>query len=218
MLSPRRSAQLGLGLACLLLISSLGVLAAGASDGAKHLAKAAAPIPSAMMATTAAPHFALTDLDGRTVSDAALRGHTTVLYFTSVRCPTANRYARRFAELARQHGGDPRVQVLAVQTLPANSDVSLTEVRVQAKVSGWTCPTLMDRGATLAKAFGVTHTPTIVVLDPSGTVRYRGALDDDAAAGGGGATRPWATEAIHHVLAGGSVPVSSTPTVGCVIE
>jgi hypothetical protein len=32
MLSPRRSAQLGLGIACLILVSSIAVLVAGAAD------------------------------------------------------------------------------------------------------------------------------------------------------------------------------------------
>jgi len=34
MLSPRRSAQIGLGVACLILVSSVAVLVAGAADSA----------------------------------------------------------------------------------------------------------------------------------------------------------------------------------------
>jgi hypothetical protein len=38
MLSPRRSAQLGLGIACLILVSSIAVLVAGAADPANSQA------------------------------------------------------------------------------------------------------------------------------------------------------------------------------------
>jgi|HubBroStandDraft_5_1064220.scaffolds.fasta_scaffold385514_3 hypothetical protein len=38
MLSPRRSAQLGLGIACLILVSSVAVLVAGAADPANSKA------------------------------------------------------------------------------------------------------------------------------------------------------------------------------------
>jgi hypothetical protein len=38
MLSPRRSAQLGLGIACLILVSSVAVLLAGATDPANSKA------------------------------------------------------------------------------------------------------------------------------------------------------------------------------------
>jgi peroxiredoxin len=169
-----------------------------------------------LRAVTPAPAFELNDLDGRPVSLASLRGRTIVLCFTSVRCPASNRYAARVAALARKYADHSRVQVLAVHATAAGKDVSPTEVRVQARVSGLACPTLMDTGAAVARSLGVRNTPTVVVIDPSGGVRYHGALDDhlDAAS----VTRAWAADAVESLLNDRPVATPVTPEVGCVIE
>jgi hypothetical protein len=54
MLSPRRSAQLGLGVACLILVSSVAVLVAGAADSADTNANnAVSSVTPAVMPTPA---------------------------------------------------------------------------------------------------------------------------------------------------------------------
>jgi len=50
MLTPRRCAQLGLGAACLILVSSVAVLVAGAADSGKDLTpENKTPVPAAHM-------------------------------------------------------------------------------------------------------------------------------------------------------------------------
>ena len=78
-------------------------------------------------------------------------------------------------------------------------------------------PVLLDESGKVGRSYGATATPTIVVIDPTGVVRYKGALDD-APMGEGGAGKVYARDALAAVTTGGKVEVPSTKAYGCSVK
>jgi peroxiredoxin len=201
MLSPRRTAQLGLLATVLVLVSSLGVLIARTIDANRPVARLNRP----------APNIQLRDLDGQPLTLADLRGKAEVLYFNSARCPVCNDYAERILDLANQDADDPNVAFLAVESDSDEDDsTDLGELRVQAKVLGQTYPTLLDPRGQVAGLFDAAQTPCFYVIDRNGILRYRGAFDDNRHESQ--VTRHYVADALHQLLAGQPVAIALTPT------
>jgi peroxiredoxin len=161
MLSVRRQAQLGLLLACIVVVSSLCVLAAGARQ-----AQVRGPVYM--------PAFKLADTDGKSVASAQFKSAATVYYFYSTRCSTCNDLAAQLHDWTRQL--DSRAKIVGVHTRFKGPTAPAAEVRVQNAVAGLTFPTLMDDDAKLATQLGVDRTPTLVVVDAKGVIRSRKTL------------------------------------------
>src|SRR5437773_940733 len=168
MLSPRRTAQLGLASAMLMWVLSMGLLIV------RPLMEK--PLPFAEPGTTA-PDFALRDTEGRSVSLSSLQGQAVVLCFTSARNPNCMQYHDRIEAIARRYRADARVRFYAVNVDP-NADA--LEVRVDAKIVGRSFPTLVDPAGQVAARYSIIDTPQIAIVDPSGLLRYRGPVDDNA--------------------------------------
>lgn len=202
-MSSRRSAQLGLLSVCLLVVTSLSVLVASARDTGTGFK----PFP--------APSFRSTDTNGSRLSSTSLKGKVTVLYFFSVRCPVCNDYTNRVLDLTRRYANDSRVQFIGVHSTAVGREVPTHEVRVQSMVSGLTFRTLDDRDGSVARTLKVARTPTVVVLDRDGMIRYQGTIDDNRSLSA--VKSSWARNAIDAVLAGKPVAMPITSEIGCSI-
>jgi peroxiredoxin len=120
-----------------------------------------------------APQFTLPTTTGTSLSLADFRGQSLVLFFGSDTCPLSQRYADRLLTLARTHTNDSDIQFLAI-----NSNTHHTPGTSPTLVNSPQIPTLLDPTATVAQAYGATHTPTFCVIDSVGTLRYAGAFDN----------------------------------------
>ncbi len=201
MLSARRSAQFGLFAVGLVLVASIGVLwarghAPVALDG---------PRPAALIA--------LTNLDGRACSLDSYAGRVVVLWFGDIRCPVNNRYLSRVSALARHFGDRGNVRLIGLQVGAKDSPDA---VAVQMRTAGLDIPFWMDRTGSTAAAYGVSKTPTFVVIDPAGMIRYQGAFDDDES--GKSIKHSHVREAIDAVLAGEPVADPRTVVAGCGVD
>jgi len=203
MLSMRRSAQLGLVVSCLILFFALSVLAVQARQNY---------LPGTLPPAELGAAFHLRGPDGSSVASQQFRGRTTVLYFTSLRCPVTQEYNQRMSELARRYAGNAEVAFVAIEC----ADASAGDVTRDAHAAGRTFPTALDPSGGVARAYGVRVTPTLVILDPAGMVRYHGAFDDDRNAAQ--AQQQYCDEAIRYVLRGRQPTVSSTQAFGCRIN
>lgn len=97
-----------------------------------------------------------------------------VLVWISEKCDVTWRYEGRTGELLKEFG--PKgVKFFAVWSSQADSAQS---IRKYAESKNYVMPVLDDDKGELARHFGVTVTPTYVVLDKDGKFRYRGAYDD----------------------------------------
>jgi len=99
----------------------------------------------------------------------------TVLIFWSGACPCVRRYQARMDGLLERYPAE-RVRVLGVSS---NAGESFDEVLKIAKERGVRLPLYRDEDGRVAEAVGAFSTPTVVVLDGYGQVRYRGWIDNE---------------------------------------
>jgi hypothetical protein len=160
------------------------------------------------------PTLSVLSADGRRVSLDELRAgrDATVLVFWSAGCPCVRRYQGRVDALLDAYPAD-RVLVVA---LVSNAGESLADDLKTAVERGVRVPIYRDEGGRVARAVGARSTPTVVVLDRKGEVRFLGWLDNERLPGVDG-REPWLEEALAGVLAGRNDFKTKTPTYGCVI-
>lgn len=200
MLSSERRARLGLAAALVVFLIAIGVLGSKAIERERDRANSASG-------------FTLCDVDGQVVSLASLKGKTTVLVFWSARGPVSAKYCRRVLQLGNHYADDDRVAVLTIDpTLTDLDPNALNEVRVFKNVIGQRFPLLVDVGGNVARQYGVQVTPTAVVIDARGQIRYRGAFDDneDEAA----VRSTYCTDALASILEDRPVPMVFTQAFG----
>jgi hypothetical protein len=141
------------------------------------------------------------------------RAKAFALVFTTTSCPLVGRYLPALSRLEREY------RARGVQFLSVNvgEDDTIADMAAHALEHGVAFPTVKDYEGRAARALGVRLTPTVVVLDESRSVRYRGRVDDQYRIGGARPkpTRSDLKEALDEVLAGKEVSVASTPVDGC---
>lgn len=137
-----------------------------------------------------------------------------VLLFISADCPISNRYAPTINQLLKEYG-PANVAFYAVQSDP---DVTPAAARKHAEDYGFQFPVLLDAGQALAGVYGVSVTPTAVVVSGKGDLLYRGRIDDRAVDFGqwrNFARKQDLRDAIANVVAGRSVARPFPDAVGC---
>ena len=123
-----------------------------------------------------APDFQLSSVDGGRVSLADLRGKPAVIVFWSAWCPLCREEAPRINALAAEYGGrGVRVLGIDIKDSAARTESGIKEFGIMYAVA-------RDPDASVAHAYQVTGTPTIIFLDRQGIVRYfANELPDDYA-------------------------------------
>lgn len=191
-----------------------------ASSEARRLALALSVLALSGCATLSASGTApgwtalpLTHPDGRTQSVAqALDGHrATVFVFWATQCPCVRRYQARVEALAQAYG--PRG--VAFVGVDSNADDTLEDIARVAQGRGVTLPIWQDAGGRLAKAWGARSTPTVVLVDDQGRVRFKGWLDNERLPGEPD-REAWLEAALEGTLSG-TAHASASPTWGCAI-
>ncbi len=127
-----------------------------------------------LAAVTALPWIELRETTGEAVRFESAVVRATVVIFISTVCPISNDYHDRFEKLHEEFGGRG-VRFLFVYS---NYNESDAEVRRHAAESRFGFPVYRDHGQRLAGELEAMVTPTAVVLDRAGVIRYRGAVDD----------------------------------------
>ena len=157
--SPRRGARLLALVTCLL----LGAACAGTPE----------PGPDSGGAASARGLVAA-DLDGkqRSVDEELAAGRAVALVFWQPWCGSCLDEAPRVEEARRALAG--RVTVFGVVSGP-DSSVDEADIRRIDLQLGLGYPHLRDRDGSWSSRFAVRATPTIVVLEPGGSVVHRGA-------------------------------------------
>jgi hypothetical protein len=186
-------------------------LPAQALFGALLAAAGCAHVPSGATPTGA---LALAGPDGTRSTLDQLRGvhDATVLVFWSATCPCVRRYQDRVDGLLDTYP-PARVRVIGVSSNAGESYANVVRVASERQVR---IPIFRDEGGVVARALGVLSTPTVVVLDASGAVRYLGWLDNERLPGDPG-REAWLDRALQGVLDGKTPFAARSPTYGCSI-
>jgi peroxiredoxin len=172
----------------------------------------------------AAPDFVLTDLDGRPVTLSSFKGKTVVLEWFNPGCP----FVRKSHTVASLKDTPSRALKEGVVWLAVNSAAPGREgagTDANRKVGaeyGMAYPILLDENGNVGRAYGATHTPHMFVVDPAGTLVYRGAIDNSPDAEGQSPTDGklvnYVEEALAALKAHQPVKVPETKSYGCSVK
>ena len=171
-----------------------------------------------------APAFTLPDLSGAQVSLASFKGKTVVLEWFNPECPFVKAAhgkgsLRDFAKKATAGGA----VWLAINSGAPGKQGNAVDVN-RAAVDKWALshPVLRDEDGAIGKAYGATNTPQMVVIDPEGTIVYRGAIDNSPDGEGesptGGKLVNHVEAALADLAAKRPVAVKETRAYGCSVK
>jgi peroxiredoxin len=123
--------------------------------------------------------FRLPDPSGKMTHFASLKGRVVVLCFaSSPETPYAAAQMSRLAQLGEQFGPGAGVKLVAIRSNTEEmTEDQQREIELQAEAGG-RCQTLLDPTGHVARLYRIDQTPTFVIIDPAGMIRYRGGMDD----------------------------------------
>ena len=165
-----------------------------------------------------APAFSLVNaVDGSTVAMKTDDGKLKVVVFTCNQCPYAKAFEGRIIDVAK------RFQEKGVVFYAVNpnddakfSEETLANMKARAVEKGYPFPYLKDADSSIARAYGARVTPHVFVVDGTGTVRYRGYVDDSAKPEERKTTG--LTDALNALLNGREIATNDTRAFGCTIK
>ena len=169
---------------------------------------------------TSAPDFALPDTDGTTVRrDDFARAPALLVMFICNHCPYVQHVRPELARLGRDYR-DRGVGVVAISSndIERYPDDSPERMKEEKEAAGYTFPYLFDETQEVARAYGAACTPDFFLFDASGSLVYRGQLDDSRPGNDKPVTGRDLRAALDAVLADEPVPGEQQPSIGCGIK
>ncbi len=169
-----------------------------------------------------APDFTLNDVNGKPFTLSQFKGKTVVLEWFNPGCPfvTRNHQKGPLKDMA------VKVQPQGVVWLSINSNSKGTQGwgvdNNKAGIASFHMqnPVLLDEDGKVGRAYGARTTPHMFVIDPNGTLVYRGAIDNaqDGETERGAAFVNYVEGAIADVAAQRPVRTPETPSYGCSVK
>jgi peroxiredoxin len=171
-----------------------------------------------------APDFTLADLSGKSVSLRDYRGKVVVLEWFNPGCP----FIKAAHTKGSLKGMAARREAEGIVWLAVNSSAPGKEggdpaKSVAAKAAfGLDHPILLDPTGAVGHAYGATNTPNMFVIDASGTLVYRGAIDNspdgEAESPTDGKLVNYVDAALDALAAKRDVAVKETKAYGCGVK
>lgn len=158
-----------------------------------------------------APDFELPDLNGGIHKLSDYRGQVVILNFWSAECPHVERTDALIERWCEQKWGR-YVSLLRVASNASEPAAALKEAAARKHIP----LLLLDRQSVVAGLYEAQTTPHVFVINDTGRLRYRGAVDDTSFARRD-PTRFYLEEAVDAVLSGKAPAVGDTQPYGCAI-
>jgi peroxiredoxin len=158
--------------------------------------------------------FTAKDEAGKSQSLSDHQGKVVVLVVWGSACRSSEGYAQRLEALAR-HAKSQKAVFLGLAPNAADDAATVAAAKQRQALS---FPIIIDQGARIARLLGAQVTPTAIVIDGNGVLRYRGAIDDDPAGARGSAATQHLKLAIDAVVAGQDPPRTETRPAGSPIR
>jgi cytochrome oxidase Cu insertion factor (SCO1/SenC/PrrC family) len=190
------------------------------------IAALAAPLPAFAQAAAGkpAPAFTLTDLDGRQVSLADLRGKFVVLEWINPACPFVMKHygSGNMQALQKRFTGEG-VQWVVINSTAASHPEYLKPAEQKAwlqKQGAAATIAALDADGTIGRAYAARVTPHMYVIDPQGLLVYAGAIDDKRSTDPADVktANNYILQAFAELRAGKPVSSPSTLAYGCTIK
>jgi len=222
----------------ILFVPLLALVACGHAEASSTSSSASSQAPSATSAAPSplaspgahadisqpAPDFTLPDSDGHPVHLADYKGKTVVLEWFNPHCPFVNKAHQKgsLVDAAKRHAAEGVVW-LAINSGGAGKEGAGAEASRDGKQKfGLAHPVLIDDSGDVGHAYGATNTPNMFVIDGSGTLVYRGAIDNSPDGEGespaGGKLVSYVDSALADLAAGRPVATATTKAYGCSVK
>ncbi len=178
---------------------------------------------SANALTAASDGLQVRGIDGRAFALFAPRGAASAIFFVATDCPISNWYAPTIQQVCREFAARGVDCTLVYEDVELGATPAALDAAVRTHLREYrygTMPAVVDRTRAVAKRAQATVTPSVVLVDPSGTIRYRGRIDNGYA--DLGKPRQHVTShdlrtSLDALLAGAAVPRPETEALGCYI-
>ncbi len=173
---------------------------------------------------SASPAFTVTDLDGKAVTLAALKGKWVALEWTNPECPFVQKhYGAGNMQATQKYAADNQVVWLQINsTNPQHKDYHSPERMREWNRAMKAVPAhaTLDESGAAGKSYGAKTTPHLFLIDPAGKLVYNGAIDDKRSSDAADIpeARNHLKMAISEVVAGKPVSVAATTPYGCSIK
>jgi peroxiredoxin len=229
-MAKNRHSVLGLVLICLACRSnSDGPKPAGAASPEPNAKAAEAPPAAQPGATPAAvgspaPDFTLPDLDGKPVHLADFRGKIVVLEWFNPECPfvKASHTKGSLVGAAEKHAATGVVWLAINSGALGKQGAGPDKSRAGKESFGLKHPILIDESGSIGKLYGAERTPHLYVIDASGVLVYRGAVDNSPDGTGESPTGDklvrYVDEAVLAIRASKPVVPAETKAYGCSVK
>jgi hypothetical protein len=162
-------------------------------------------------------------IDGHAFALFAPKGQASAVFFVATDCPISNWYAPTIQQVCRDYAarGVDCTLVYEDVDLGAKPAVLDAAVRTHLREYGYgSIAATVDRTRAVATRARATVTPSVVLVDRAGTIRYRGRIDNGYAELG--KPRQHVTShdlraSLDALLTGRQVPTPETEAFGCYI-
>ena len=182
------------------------------------------PCVAAVEIGKSAPPFAATDTNGATVTNDSIKGKFTVLEWTNHLCPFVKKFysAGKMQELQKTYTNKGVVWISVISSaigkegyvVPAEANAIASQNKSMAN------HIILDTTGDICRAYGAKTTPTMIVIDPKGSVIYAGAIDDKNTSNSAdiGTANNYVVAALDEAMAGKPVTTPATRSYGCSVK
>lgn len=171
-----------------------------------------------------APQFTATDSNGKSHSLADFKGKTVVLEWTNDGCPYVKKHygSGNMQNLQHEVKAAGGVWLSIISSAPGKQGYVQGAAANELTTSRNAAPTavLLDPAGAIGRAYEAQTTPHMFVIDPTGTLRYMGAIDDQPSTDVTtiATARNYVREAFKAVSTGGKVAETATDPYGCSVK
>jgi peroxiredoxin len=179
---------------------------------------------AAVLPGTAAPDFTLTAVDGEAVSLSQFRGKYVILEWFNSECPFVQKHYKsgNMQNLQSRYKRHNVIWLSINSTNPEHSNYRDPQ-RSRDIISQWKAkPTalLLDPDGKVGKAYAARTTPHRYIIDPQGTLVYRGGIDDKPSFSPSDipSAKTYVAAAFDELLSGQHVSDNDTRPYGCSVK
>jgi hypothetical protein len=173
--------------------------------------------------TAASDGLQVRGVDGRAFALFAPRGPASAIFFVATDCPISNWYAPTIQQVCREYAARGVDCTLVYEDVDLGVSPGALDAGVRAHLREYRYGAMtatVDRTRVVARRARATVTPSVVLVDDRGAIRYRGRIDNAYA--DLGKLRRHVTShdlrtSLDALLAGRPVPAPDTEALGCYI-
>ncbi len=171
-----------------------------------------------------APQFTAVDSNGKSHALADFKGKTVVLEWTNDGCPYVRKHygSGNMQKLQQEVTAVGGVWLSIISSAPGKQGYVHGAGANELTTSRGAHPTavLLDPAGAIGRAYEAQTTPHMFVIDPTGNVRYMGAIDDQPTTDVTtiATARNYVREAFKAVSSGGKVAETATDPYGCSVK